>query len=129
VTPKALFILPIALIVAVVLAWKGFKSVSGGFGTHGEAKAAEVAVGASDVSGGAAAPRGQASDKWRVAGQYAIDARGYVLLADKQGHFRRESADDFKGDTLGVTGTVDGERVAVWTGGVAGSDNAIVGRK
>lgn len=129
VTPKALFILPVALIVAVVLAWKGFRSVSGGFGTHGEAKAAEAAVGGSGVSAGVAAARGQASDKWRVAGQYAIDGRGYVLLADKQGHFRRESADDFKGETLGVTGTVDGERVAVWTGGAAGNDNAIVGRK
>jgi zona occludens toxin len=129
VTPKALFILPVALIVAVVLAWKGFKSVSGGFGTHGEAKGAEVssgaAGGASGGSGGAGAAKGQASDKWRVAGQYAIDGRGYVLLADKQGHFRRESADDFKGETLGVTGTVDGERVAVWTGGAAGNDKTI----
>lgn len=72
----------------------------------------------------------QASHEWRVAGQYAIDGRGYVLLADNKGHFRRESADGFKGDTLGVTGTVDGERVAVWTGVAEGNnDNAVGGRK
>ncbi|MBW9106210.1 hypothetical protein JNB89_20965, partial [Paraburkholderia phenoliruptrix] len=60
--------------------------------------------------------------------RYAIDGRGYVLLADSTGHFRRESAEDFKGETLGVTGTVDGERVAVWTG-QAGNDKAIGGSK
>lgn len=125
VTPKALFILPVALIVAIVLAWKGFKSVSGGFGVKGEAKAA---VAASGASGGVGASKGQAaSTKWRVAGQYAIDGRGYVLLADTQGSFRRESADNFKGETLGVTGMVDGERVAVWTGGAAGNEKTIGG--
>ncbi|KVN40161.1 hypothetical protein WT12_29440 [Burkholderia territorii] len=134
ITPKALFILPVAALCAVVFAWRGFSSVSGGFGVLDKAKAAE---GAKAVSGGSVAgssagggAKGQASHKWRVAGQYAIDGRGYVLLADNKGHFRRESADDFKGDTLGVTGTVDGERVAVWTGVAEGNnDNAVGGRK
>ncbi|HHX4059054.1 TPA: zonular occludens toxin domain-containing protein [Burkholderia contaminans] len=133
VTPKALFILPVALLCAVFFAWRGFSSVSGGFGVLGKAKAAEGAVGASGASVGGSSSggraRGQASDKWRVAGQYAIDGRGFVLLADNAGRFRRESADDFKGETLGVSGMVDGERVAVWTGGSAGkNDNAGGGR-
>lgn len=123
VTPKALFVLPIALIVAIALAWKGFKSVSGGFGVQEEAKAAGTAVAASS---GAVSSKGQAaSSKWRVAGQYAIDGQGFVLLADAQGRFRRESSDEFKGESIGVAGMVDGERVAVWTGGVAGNDRTI----
>ncbi|MFM0380469.1 zonular occludens toxin domain-containing protein [Paraburkholderia strydomiana] len=131
VVPKALFILPIAVIVAAVLAWKGFKSVSGGFGAHDGTKPAGVVVGAPGSSGGADAPQGKPSERWRVAGQYAIDGRGYVLLSNTRGHFRRESADDFKGETLGVTGMVDGERVAAWTGAAvaAGDDKAIGGHK
>jgi zona occludens toxin len=134
VVPKALFILPVALIVAGVMAWKGFKGVSGGFGSHGQGGAAEAPVAASGASSGAVVPKGEASKKWRVAGRYAVDGRGYVLLADTQGHFRREGSEDFKGETLGVTGTVDGERVAVWTGwaggaagGTAGNDKKAVG--
>ncbi|MBY4696656.1 zonular occludens toxin domain-containing protein [Burkholderia latens] len=130
VIPKALFILPIAAAVAAVLAWKGFNSVSGGFGVHDRAPAAQGALLASgSVPGGnlGTGSAGKASDVWRVAGQYAIDGRGYVLLADRHGNFRREPADDFKGETLGVTGLVDGERVAVWTGVAATNDKNAVG--
>ncbi|KVL92060.1 zonular occludens toxin domain-containing protein [Burkholderia stagnalis] len=130
VIPKALFILPIAAVVAVVLAWKGFKSVSGGFGVHDGAKAAQSAFLESGAVAGDSLGAGRAdkaSEVWRVAGQYAIDGRGYVLLADRHGNFRRESADHFKGETLGVTGLVDGERVAVWTGAAASNDKNAVG--
>jgi zona occludens toxin len=59
------------------------------------------------------------SEKWRVAGQYSVDGRGYVLLAGNDGRFRSELSDKFRGDTLRVEGDVDGERVGVWTGGAA----------
>ncbi|MBR8160897.1 hypothetical protein KDW98_06895 [Burkholderia vietnamiensis] len=121
VIPKALFVVPVAAIAAVVFAWKGFKSVSSGFGIS---PAASIASGASSVSVGGGAVRAGGSggsDKWRVAGQYSVDGRGYVLLTDTDGRFRRESADGFRGETLDVSGTVDGERVAVWTGSVGGA--------
>lgn len=124
VIPKALFVLPVAAIAAVVFAWKGFKSVSSGFGIS---PAASVVSGASSASVGVGAVRAGGSGgsgKWRVAGQYSVDGRGYVLLIDTDGRFRRESADGFRGETLDVSGTVDGERVAVWTGSVGGATGA-----
>ncbi|TKC83427.1 hypothetical protein FAZ69_23330 [Trinickia terrae] len=134
VIPKALFVLPVALIFAVVFAWKGFMGVS----AIGKPKGAESGGGLFGAGGafGASVPvavssgsRGQASEQWRIAGRYAVDGQGYVLLADNRGRFRRESVEDFKGQTLGVTGMVDGERVAVWTGGGAANDNAVGGQK
>ncbi|TKC80410.1 hypothetical protein FAZ69_29325 [Trinickia terrae] len=128
VIPKALFVLPVALIFAVVFAWKGFMGVSAigkpkGAESGGGLFGAGGAFGAS-VPGASSSPSraqaSQASEEWHVAGQFAIDGQGYVLLADNRGRFRRESASDFRGDRLGVTGMVDGERVAVWTGGPVG---------
>ncbi|KVT36628.1 zonular occludens toxin domain-containing protein [Burkholderia ubonensis] len=128
VIPWALFVLPVALLASIALAYVGFKGMNnfGAKKVDSSAVAAVPAV-ASGVSPASGVPMGASGDeragsvKWRVAGQYSIDGRGYVLLADNVGRFRREASDDFKGETLGVTGTVDGERVAVWTGGVGGS--------
>ncbi|CAG9232315.1 zonular occludens toxin domain-containing protein [Burkholderia vietnamiensis] len=137
VIPWALFVLPVALLASVALAYVGFKGMNN-FGAKKAASpaAASVPVGASGMSaasgvavGGGAGER-VGSAKWRVAGQYSIDGRGYVLLADGAGRFRREASDDFRGETLGVTGTVDGERVASWTGSVGGfSEGSAGGRK
>ncbi|WP_153137110.1 zonular occludens toxin domain-containing protein [Paraburkholderia agricolaris] len=135
VIPKALFVLPIAAVVAMVLTWKGLHGVNTGFGidaakvpgaASGPAASGAAKASAGPVGGGV---NGAVSNVWRVAGRYAIDGRGYVLLTDTQGHFRRESSDDFRGETLGVTGIVDGERVAVWSGATASSDNAVGGHK
>lgn len=124
VIPKALFVLPVAAIAAVVFAWKGFKSVSSGFGI-GPATSVVSGASGTSVGGGAVRAGGNGtSGKWRVAGQYSVDGRGYVLLTDTDGRFRRESADGFRGETLDVSGTVDGERVAVWTGSVGGATGA-----
>jgi zona occludens toxin len=49
-----------------------------------------------------------ASVGWCVAGQYAVDDRGYVLLADAAGHFRSEPGDNFRGEALRVEGVIDG---------------------
>lgn len=130
VIPKVLFILPVAALAAVVLTYRGLHGVNTGFGISGAkapAAASAAVVGgpvggsAGGSSGGA---RGEVSSVWRVAGQYAIDGRGFVLLTDRQGHFRRESSDDFRGETLGVRGVVDGERVAVWSGASANNDKS-----
>lgn len=135
VIPKALFLMPVGLVVLAVLAWQGFKGMSGGFGIAGKAgvPAAASAIGVPSVGGvggsGGASGVKAGSSTWRVAGQYAVDGRGYVLLASSDGRFRRESADEFRGETLGVSGTVDGERVAVWTGGIGGGGGATGARK
>ncbi|CAB3659306.1 zonular occludens toxin domain-containing protein [Trinickia soli] len=132
VIPKALFVMPVALVVAIVLAVKGFRSVAGGFGFGGVAKPSAGVVGASAGSsaGGGVGPvkRGD-SASWRVAGRYAVHGLGYVLLVDNRGRFRRESAEDFKGDSLGVSGVIDGQRVAVWTGVLAAGGEVVGGRK
>ena len=126
VIPKALFVLPIALLLAIWMGWKGFKSVSG-FGKSGGSSeslsplaalggSAGKAMGASGVD----VSKTAVSREWRVVGQYAVDGRGYVLLADKTGRVRSELSDSFHGETMRLEGVVDGERVAVWSG--AGSD-------
>lgn len=132
VIPKALFIAPLALVVAVYLGWRGFRSVTGGFGIDASKAASLGHVGA--ASGAAAAATGASSSsaskdpvstRWRVAGQYAIDGRGYVLLADGDGRFRSELSDGFKGETVRVHGLLDGERVAVWSGVVGASSKPV----
>ncbi|WP_124076512.1 zonular occludens toxin domain-containing protein [Burkholderia gladioli] len=131
VIPWALWVLPIALLVSIALAYVGFRGMNS-FGAKkipspSVASVPAAASGVSPVSGvsiGAGGGEGGGSAKWRVAGQYSIDGRGYVLLTDNAGRFRREVSGDFRGETLGVTGVVDGERVAVWTGGFGGDDGS-----
>ncbi|KVT91359.1 hypothetical protein WK59_04535 [Burkholderia ubonensis] len=131
VIPWALWVLPIALLVSIALAYVGFRGMSS-FGAKKVASPSVASVPAaasgvlpvSGVSIGAGGGEGGGSAKWRVAGQYSIDGRGYVLLTDNAGRFRREVSGDFRGETLGVTGVVDGERVAMWTGGFGGGDGS-----
>ncbi|KVH61498.1 zonular occludens toxin domain-containing protein [Burkholderia cepacia] len=124
VIPKWLFILPVAAIAVSLFAWKGFQGMKSGFGISPVASVASGASGASVSIGAGKGIGNVGSSRWRVAGQYSVDGRGYVLLADTDGRFRRELANDFRGETLGVSGTVDGERVAVWTGSVGGATGA-----
>jgi len=122
VIPKALFVLPIALVIAIWLGWKGFKSVSGLGKPDGSASALSPLGGFGGAAGkpagavGSDVSKNAVSSEWRVAGQYAIDGRGYVLLADRSGRLRSELSDAFRGETLRLEGVVDGERVAVWSG-------------
>lgn len=129
VVPRSLVIAPIALLFAAGLAYVASKGLGGAKGVA-NASAASVSPVASGVGATGAVGEHGESMKWRVAGQYSIDGRGYVLLANNSGQFRRESSDGFRGETLGVTGVVDGERVAVWTGGRGGGqDGSVGGRK
>lgn len=119
VVPKALFVIPIALVAAGVLAWRGYHGVKAVGDVHPGASDAGTG-GAAVAAAGASSARGLVSREWRVVGQYAVDGRGYVLVADNDGRLRSADVDDFRGDSLRVEGKVDGERVAVWTGGKVG---------
>jgi zona occludens toxin len=124
VVPKALFMIPVAIVVGAWFTWRGLHDIapskfSDKAGSASDAVAARGAKSAS-VADDSKAPL---SEAWRVAGQYSVDGRGYVLLADKRGRLRSESSDRFHGDTVRVEGVVDGQRVAVWTGGVDDESN------
>jgi zona occludens toxin len=132
VIPKALFVLPLALIAACWFAWKGFKDIAPtSWGGKGSARAApgSPASGASAVGSDKEDSKVPVSDTWRVTGQYAIDGRGYVLLSNRKGQIRSELSDAFHGETLRVEGVVDGQRVAVWSGAGESNDNGTGGRK
>jgi len=119
VIPKALFILPVAVLVAVALGWLGYKGVRGGFGARTGSHAEGVSGGSasSGGSGDASGALGVGSMTWRVVGEYSIGTTGYVLLASSDGRARSVVNESFRGESLRVEGVVDGQRVATWTGG------------
>lgn len=121
VIPKALFIIPIALIAAIFLAYKGLTAATGGFGLSHKKGAQKTATvnGASGVSGASDASAGVASKDWRVAGRYAVGGQSYVVLSGASNVLRVEPASGFTGSGAHITGKVDGVRVAEWTGGAS----------
>jgi len=127
VIPKALFILPVAVIVAIVLAVKGVKGITGGFGLTGDKAAtpSNVVTSNAGTASSAVAPADAASSPvsvtWRVVGRYAADGRTYVVLSNHEGAVRLVDTTGFKGDGMRTAGMVDGERVAAWSGAVAGA--------
>lgn len=128
VIPKALFVAPVALVIAGVFAWYAFKGVNGGFGIHGGAASkagggpAKASAGGGMLSAGAAAgASGAASEKWRVVGRYLLDGDSYVVLADDQGRLRTVEPGGFEGGGVHTAGLLDGARVAEWTGGSSGT--------
>ncbi|HTH61270.1 MAG TPA: zonular occludens toxin domain-containing protein [Paraburkholderia sp.] len=115
VIPKALFLTPLAALVALGLGYYGFRYVHGGFGRGGDKAVATGKAGS--VSGGAAgANAAVASKTWRVVGRFAIGGRAGVIVTDSSGKLRAVKGDDFKGDGVWLEGRVDDERVGVWTG-------------
>lgn len=122
VIPKALFILPVVFVLALVFAYRAFFGIRGASWVGAGAKS-HVAVAASGVVGSPIASEDTAvkSTTWRVAGRYAADGQGYVVLTNHEGWLRLENASDFKGEGLRTSGTVDGQKAAAWTGTAAGS--------
>jgi zona occludens toxin len=122
VIPKALFVLPIALIVGAVWGYRAFKGVHGATWSGVGAKSAARPGAASSSKGISIAPAADAASSaaWRVVGRYASDGRSYVVVANHDGWLRLADAADFKGDGLRTAGTVDGERAAMWTGTASG---------
>ncbi|EDT44135.1 zonular occludens toxin domain-containing protein [Burkholderia ambifaria] len=94
VIPKALFAIPIGLLVFGVLAYRGFGGVTSGFGSVG-AKASVGAAGdssSSQVTDSSAVTKGVVSDAWRVSGRYAVNGRAFVVLSSRDGRLRVEDA-------------------------------------
>ncbi|MGF6648626.1 zonular occludens toxin domain-containing protein [Paraburkholderia sp. GAS82] len=118
VIPKALFVLPVAVIVAGVFTWMTVKHLRSG---KGGAKAAETTSSASGAAADNTSSSKSGSKVWRVAGRYVIDGRAFVLVADGSGRVRSMDAKDFKGDGLALEGSVDGDRAAVWSGSLGQS--------
>lgn len=58
------------------------------------------------------------TDALRVAGTVYLSGHSYVVLADAAGRMRFESPDRFVGEGSFIVGTVEGQKVATWTGGV-----------
>lgn len=126
--PKTLLVIPVAIAVAVCFGWRAFRQAHGGLGAGTSPSVKPVVVDRA-LPAAASRPQSPDSDRWRVAGRYSIDGDAYVLLADKHGYIRRESNADFNGDRLGLSGVVDGDRVAMWTGGVSRDETASGGSK
>jgi zona occludens toxin len=122
VIPKALFIAPVALLVAILFAVNAFHGLRGGFGAGTHATAGKTGpVAASSAAVAAAVVASSGSAVWRVAGRYMLDGESYVVLADSASHLRVEAATGYLGSGLHTAGEVDGVRVAQWTGESAGS--------
>ncbi|VVD67581.1 zonular occludens toxin domain-containing protein [Pandoraea soli] len=63
------------------------------------------------------APRLQTfSERWRVAGQYSVTGKRYVVLSDNTGRLRIESPSAFSNNGLAIVGEVDGQQVTMWSG-------------
>ncbi|WP_342220877.1 zonular occludens toxin family protein [Candidatus Fukatsuia endosymbiont of Tuberolachnus salignus] len=58
------------------------------------------------------------SARWRVAGKLAKKGQIWVVLADNAGRLRAEPVSQFAFEGVMMTGTIDGERVTVWSGGI-----------
>jgi zona occludens toxin len=108
VIPKALFIIPVALVAGVFFAWKGYQRVT---------SLGKPAV-ASGASASAVTAGGAAKAVWHVVGAYALAGEAFVLVADESGRIRPLRREGFKGEGLRLEGEVDGQKVAVWTGEV-----------
>lgn len=114
VVPKALFLLPIGIVVFVVLAVKIYHKARDGFGAE-PVRHVESAAAASHAV--AARPIDTAkSSEWRVAGRYSVDGVGYVALVAMDGRLRAVPVRGFSGQGARLTGEVDGKTVAGWTG-------------
>ena len=120
VIPKALFVVPVALLIAIVLAYRGVHGIKGfsSFSDHGPASAGAASGGsASSSSSSSGSVSVGGSKAWRVAGAYVLQGRAFVLLSDEHGRVRSVERTGFSGEGLTLEGKVDGDRVGTWTGG------------
>jgi len=56
------------------------------------------------------------SDEWRIVGSYRSEGMSFVVLVDAANHLRVESPSEFMGRGVSMVGTVEGQRVAMWSG-------------
>ncbi|WP_053293321.1 zonular occludens toxin domain-containing protein [Burkholderia pseudomallei] len=116
VIPKALYIIPVALVVFIVLAVRIYHKAQDGFGTEPGKPIEHVAVGGTAAGAGARPVDSTKSTEWRVAGRYSVDGADFVVLVDAGGRLRAASLNGFSGQGVRLAGEVDGKTVAGWTG-------------
>lgn len=112
-----LFALGVVVMVALagVVAWRFFHPVV----KKPVTTKASAAVGASVASGVEAVTAPvvpPASETWRVAGSYRVDGVAWVVVVDGSNRLRLVSPAAFMGHGFSVAGSVDGNRVTVWSG-------------
>lgn len=125
VIPKALFVIPVAILAAVVFGWRSYGMLHHGVGVvdqKGAQSRPGVQVGASGVgsAGGSVGAGSGVSAVWRIAGRYAVGGRRFVVLVDEAGRMRVEGAAAFAGDGESLRGSVGNDAVAVWSGSAPG---------
>jgi zona occludens toxin len=117
---KSLWLLVIAVaFVACIGAWGAWRffhphakvvTPANGTGAHAPSPVSAVPAAANLPS----APHD--SDTWRVVGTYVANGIGWVVLVDGANHLRVESPSEFMGRGVSMVGTVEGRRVAMWSG-------------
>ncbi|MXN77183.1 hypothetical protein GR157_20885 [Burkholderia sp. 4701] len=119
VIPKALYVVPVALVVFIVLAVKIYHRAHEGFGTA-PAATATVAVPASQPATATRPADASKSAEWRVAGRYALPGAAYVVVVAADGRLRPIPASEFRGEGVRLVGEVDGKMASGWTGAQGG---------
>jgi len=114
---KSLWFMAVGVVLMVCVGawglWHFFHPASKA--AHKDVKSASKAVAASQPAVPEAhGPR--TSDEWRVVGSYRADGVSFVVLVDAANHLRVESPSEFMGRGVSMVGTVEGQRVAMWTG-------------
>uniref|UniRef100_A0A0H3WUR8 Zona occludens toxin N-terminal domain-containing protein n=2 Tax=Pandoraea faecigallinarum TaxID=656179 RepID=A0A0H3WUR8_9BURK len=61
------------------------------------------------------------SGEWRIAGSYSVGNERYVVVANNDGRLRVESPSVFNLDGIARIGSIDDQRVTVWSGGKSSS--------
>lgn len=70
-----------------------------------------------DSSGQAMPERPAFSGEWRIAGSYSVGNDRYVVVASNDGRLRVESPSAFMLEGIARIGSIDDQRVTVWSGG------------
>ncbi|KVD40153.1 hypothetical protein WI84_08710 [Burkholderia ubonensis] len=125
----------ILLTVVTLSVWAGWQffhpKVSS---THGTDKIKADGMHASAPSDSAISATAPAANKivdisetWRVLGRVEWDSVQYVVLADSSGRMRVDSPSAYNGIGTATVGRIDGQRVAMWSGGRSGAPSLAVG--
>jgi len=115
----------VVCVIAFVLGVYGFvrffhRPVSKKADTTPVAGKASVPDSAASFASPSKASGASVSDAWRIVGGYRANGLAWVVLADEGGHLRVDSPSAYVGHGISSTGTVDGQRVTVWSGAKGG---------
>lgn len=125
---KALWLYAAGTLLFLVLggwqAWRFFHRDPGGSAAGpklaGAASGANPAAATLGAAPKVSPSKAGASDTWRYAGEFQARGVRWVIVADPAGRLRVQSPAVFTGAGIAAVGEVDGERVAAWSGSLAG---------